>query len=428
MFDQLSLDPSKARQRQVVAGDGDLAHYETQTDYNAGLSGGDGIGITKAIRGTTQGVFGGDTRDLYELHRTGPDGKKYRALVERSPDGRLASPKWVPDEHDSLAKTWGTGAALAALAAGGLGAVGALGGAGAGAGAVGAAGAGAGAGADLGALGWGLGGTAGYTLPTLPAGYGLGAAAGGAAGASLGAGGGVGAGGGLTAGSGAAGTAGALGSSGGLFGSGITTGQALGIGGNLLGGVLGSNAASDAADTQARSAAEANALSKYMYDTTRADNLPALRARNNGLAGYQNLLQHPDSITSDPGYQFGLDQGNKSIGSHAAAGGSYFSGATLKALQKYGQDYAGTKMDQTLDRYGRLSGLGSSGASTIANSGANYANQAGNNITGAGNALAAGQVGSANAWNNALGGAISGYQQSQIVQPFLDYYNKRNGN
>lgn len=204
------------------------------------------------------------------------------------------------------------------------------------------------------------------------------------------------------------GGAGNMGTSTGFLGMG--TGDWLQLGGSLLNGYLGSKAANNAADAQIAATREGNALLKYMYDTTRTDNLPALQARNNGLSGYQNLLKNPSAITSDPGYKFGLDQGTNAINSQAAAKGGYYSGATLKALNKFGQDYGGTKLDQSLNRYGNLAGLGQVGSQTIANAGNQYAQGASNNLIGAGNARGAASLASSNAWQNALNGFL-GYQQ-----------------
>lgn len=191
---------------------------------------------------------------------------------------------------------------------------------------------------------------------------------------------------------------------------GMGTGDWLQLSGSLLNGYLGQRAADKAAQAQIDAANQSNGLLKYMYDTTRADNLPALQARNNGLAGYQNLLKNPGSVTSDPGYQFGMNEGTKAIGSQAAANGSYYSGATLKELNKFGQDYAGTKYDQALNRQGNLAGLGQVGSQTIANAGNNYAQTASGNLIGAGNARGAASMAGSNAWQNALNGYL-GYQQ-----------------
>jgi type II secretory pathway pseudopilin PulG len=186
----------------------------------------------------------------------------------------------------------------------------------------------------------------------------------------------------------------------------------LNLGSSLLNGYLGSKAAGKASDQQLAAMREANALQKYMYDQQRNDNMPALQARNNGLSGYQNLLKDPSKITSDPGYQFGLDQGTEAIGSQAAANGSYYSGATLKALNKYGQDYGHTKFDQSLDRYGRLAGLGSSGAAMIGQAGQNYGNQVGQNLIGGGNARGAATLAQYGSWQNALN-QYQGYRNYQ---------------
>ena len=43
---------------------------------------------------------------------------------------------------------------------------------------------------------------------------------------------------------------------------------------------------------------------------------------------------------STPGYQFNLDEGRNQLESSAAARGSLYSGAALKDLTKYGQNYA----------------------------------------------------------------------------------------
>lgn len=180
-------------------------------------------------------------------------------------------------------------------------------------------------------------------------------------------------------------------------------------GGNALLGYFGNKSA---LNKQMDALRESNALQKYIYDQQRADNMPALQARNNGLTGYQNLLKNPGSITSDPGYQFGLDQGTKAIGSQAAANGSYYSGATLKALNKYGQDYGQSQFDKSLNRYGNLAGLGQVGATQIGQAGMNYGNQVGANILSGGNARGAATLGQYGAIQNGLN-QFGGYMNYQ---------------
>lgn len=182
-------------------------------------------------------------------------------------------------------------------------------------------------------------------------------------------------------------------------------GPAISAGAQMIGANMGGKALADATG-------KANDLQRYMYDTTRADNMPALSARNNALTQIQSLLADPSSLTKDPGYAFGLSQGQKTLANGAAARGMTYSGAQGKALQRYGQDYAGTKLDQSVNRLSSLANIGQAGASTIANAGGNYANQTANNLTALGDARAAQYMVNSNAIGNAVNG-LTAYGQKQ---------------
>jgi hypothetical protein len=111
---------------------------------------------------------------------------------------------------------------------------------------------------------------------------------------------------------------------------------------------------------------------------------------------------------NQPGYQFGLDEGNKQIQTNAAAHGGLLSGATLKALQKYGTDYADAKGWQPyLNSLQSMAGLSQTASSQIGSAGQNYANQAGSAFQNAANARAGGTYGSANAWANGINNAAA---------------------
>lgn len=56
------------------------------------------------------------------------------------------------------------------------------------------------------------------------------------------------------------------------------------------------------------------------------------------------LINDPSSITSNPGYQFGLDQSNKAIEGSAAANGMVNSGNVLQALSTNSQNYAAQQL------------------------------------------------------------------------------------
>ena len=179
--------------------------------------------------------------------------------------------------------------------------------------------------------------------------------------------------------------------------------------GGLGSAFMQNRAAGNALDAQTNATNSANALQKYQYDTTRADYAPYRAAGSQAVGQMSNLLAHPGSITQDPGYQFGLSQGVQGVDRSAAGQGSLYSGATLKALQRYGTDYGTTKLNDSFNRLGSLAQLGASGTAGTAQAGSNYANQVGNNTTGLGNAGAGNALYQGNTWGNALNGAVSAY-------------------
>jgi hypothetical protein len=165
---------------------------------------------------------------------------------------------------------------------------------------------------------------------------------------------------------------------------------------------MGANASQRAADTQAGAADRASQLQNDQFQRTREDNAPLLGARNDALSQIQNLLKNPQGITNDPGYQFGMDQGARALNSGAASRGMTYSGAAGKALSRFGQDYAGTKLDASYNRLSNLAGLGQVGANNNMQAGMNYANNVGNNMMGAANVNAAAGISNGNRWGNAL--------------------------
>mgnify|MGYP001788250648 FL=1 len=179
--------------------------------------------------------------------------------------------------------------------------------------------------------------------------------------------------------------------------------------GGLGSAFMQNHAAGKALGAQTDATNSANALQKYQYDTTRADYAPYRQAGTQAVGQMSNLLANPNSITQDPGYQFGLDQGVQGVDRSAASKGSLYSGATLKALQRYGTDYGTTKLNDTFNRLGSVAQLGASGTAGTAQAGSNYANQFGANTTGLGNAGAGNALYQGNVWGNALNGAVSAY-------------------
>jgi hypothetical protein len=200
---------------------------------------------------------------------------------------------------------------------------------------------------------------------------------------------------------------------------GISNGSLLNFGGNLLSGYMGANAANKGRNALVQAGQQSNDLQKYMYDTTRSDYAPYREEGISALSQIQALLKDPSSISQQPGYKFGMDQGTKALNNGAAARGMTYSGQQGKALQQYGQDYAGTKLNDTYNRLAGIAGIGQTATSGTANAGANYAGNVGNTLQNMGNANASGYVGSSNAWGGAIGNALGNYQMNDLYSKYL---------
>jgi hypothetical protein len=117
--------------------------------------------------------------------------------------------------------------------------------------------------------------------------------------------------------------------------------------------------------------------------------------------------------SSSPSYDFRLNQGTQALERSAAARGRLFSGATGRALQEYGQNFASQEFENDFNRLGALSGAGTNAQNMTINAGQNYANQAGNALQNAGNARASGYLAQGNAqanfWGNTVPGALGSF-------------------
>lgn len=147
---------------------------------------------------------------------------------------------------------------------------------------------------------------------------------------------------------------------------------------------------------------------------------------------FGSLLHNFDNndFVADPGYQFRLDEGTKGIDRSAAARGGYDSGATLKALARYNQDYASSEFSNASNRdsanksriYDFLSGVENRGANakdTVASTAVGVANNAGNNSINGANTQGNYQVNGAAGLNNSIQGGIGNYLYNQQMQrPF----------
>jgi len=190
-------------------------------------------------------------------------------------------------------------------------------------------------------------------------------------------------------------------------------GQALG---NVTDSIGITNYSGDRAQAaQQRATDSANSTLRGMYDQQRADMEPWRQAGSQALGQMQGDFM-ANWQQQDPGYQFRMNEGMKAINSAAAARGMGNSGATMKALTKYGQDYASNEYDKAYNRnFNRLStlaGFGSQASNTNVNSAGNYGSQVAGNAIGMGNASASNQIAGANRMADFVNGSIKAAGQA----------------
>lgn len=142
---------------------------------------------------------------------------------------------------------------------------------------------------------------------------------------------------------------------------------AAGIIGSVAGAVVGSVASSalsggggSSGAGQAAAAADPFASQRGQYQTMLSD-----------------LISNPSSITSQPGYQFGLQQSQNAVEGSAAANGMVNSGNVLSALSTNAQGYAATQLNNQELLLAQLSGanVGSPGTAGQILQNQNQANQ-----------------------------------------------------
>jgi len=208
------------------------------------------------------------------------------------------------------------------------------------------------------------------------------------------------------------------------------------------------NAAAQSAAVQREMADKSIAAQREMYDIGRADLAPY---RESGTAAQNQLLSFlgiggdttapgygkytkdfgMEDFTADPGSAFRLKTGLESLERSGAARGMGLSGAALKGITRYGQDYASNEYQNAFNRYQTnranqisplmdFTRLGQASAAGSAAQAQGLGTNLGNTYTGlgqgiaqaevaGGNAQASGYLNTANAITNALNQGASSY-------------------
>lgn len=210
----------------------------------------------------------------------------------------------------------------------------------------------------------------------------------------------------------------------------FVTAALIGGGAAILGGAIAGRGASKAAGVQAAAADRASELEREMFERNIELNAPFREAGVNALNKLIPLTEYTpfgmSQFQQDPGYAFRMSEGMKGLERSAAARGGLLSGATMKGIQRFGQDLASQEYQNAFNRYGierdrrlnplqSLAGVGQTSTNQLASAGQNYATGAGQAIGAAGQARASGYVGQSNALTGALGGASNMYMQGQML-------------
>ena len=189
-------------------------------------------------------------------------------------------------------------------------------------------------------------------------------------------------------------------------------------------------------DRQSKAASQANQQqqdgtnaavneNRRQFDINQGNQQPYLDAGKKALGDLQLGIDTPLSgadAMAEPGYQFGLKQGQLGIDRKASAMGGRYSGAALKAASQYNTDYASGQYDKVyqrrqdrLNRLAALAGVGQTATQQVGSVGQATASRVGSLYSGQGDANAAATIAQGNIWSgaiNKLGGAgISWMQQ-----------------
>jgi hypothetical protein len=192
------------------------------------------------------------------------------------------------------------------------------------------------------------------------------------------------------------------------------------IGASLLSSAIQSDSSNSAAYDQRLASDKSLALQREMADRAYNDQAPYRAQGVNALSQLASGINTPTSaadVMADPGYQFGLDQGQQAIDRKIAAGGGRVSGQAIKAAARFGvgaatagYGAADQRRENRLARLQTLAGLGQSATSTSGQTGMQYGANAGNTMVNQGDNAGAGRLAQGNVWGNTVNqiGALYG--------------------
>jgi hypothetical protein len=219
-------------------------------------------------------------------------------------------------------------------------------------------------------------------------------------------------------------------------------------------GLIGANAAKQAANIQSAAAQGATALQGQMFNTINQQEAPYratgygslnnINAMSNGPytqydasgnpvgtaqgSGYLTHQFDKNDLTNglSPNYDFMLGQGQMANQRAANAGGGALGGNALQGLNKYTQDYAGNAYQNAFTNYQNqrsniyntlagIAGIGQTGQTATNAAGTNATNAASQLGVGSAAAQAAGATGTANAFANTANNVVNNYTLASLL-------------
>lgn len=211
---------------------------------------------------------------------------------------------------------------------------------------------------------------------------------------------------------------------------------AVGVVGAVGGAYIASRGAQNAANTQAAAANRATDTQLQMFNTQNEQQAPYRQAgytalgqigAQSGDGGYFNHQFTADDLNTNlaPNFEFMRDIGSKGVSNMANAMGG-LGGNSLAEISKWNTGFAQNAYQQAFQNYqdqrtsifnrlASIAGLGQTAASNSATGASTFAGNIAGSQMGAGNALAAGTVGSANAISGGINNAMGWYQLNNLL-------------
>ena len=203
----------------------------------------------------------------------------------------------------------------------------------------------------------------------------------------------------------------------------VATGTAI-LGASLLSTGAGLWASNKASEAQKEGAGLATLAQMESYYQQRHDLAPWREAGQWSVEELQRRIEEgPGEFKESPGYQFRVEEGVKALDRSASARGELQSGAHMKNVLAWGQEYGSnehrnflTDYYQSLAPLQHLAGLGQGSASLTAAGRQNMINQVSRNYLLSGEAEASGAINAANTISNAASRGAENYLMYPIYQ------------